>query len=168
MSWMTINPGREAGGGFNMVSLLTLRLSRKRDLLQARQRVRQVARMLGFDAVEQLTLACVVFELLMRQRQRQRRTLVVELVVTNAAFEVRLQPPMAGSEAALLARRPLPVSAPGSSLEDLCWAARQLDHHTPLDLLDEFHHLNNELLRLLLELQRLRRDKPTNQSEPAA
>ena len=45
------------------VPILTLSLRRKRDVVLARQRGRQVAAMLGYSAHEQTVIATAVFEL---------------------------------------------------------------------------------------------------------
>lgn len=132
------------------LSFFALPLCRKRDVFVARQRARQLARMLGFDPAEQTSIAAAVFELAARATDhRQQSTLQFQLSDTH--LHVFCEPPTS-----LRLLRPLPAEARRMALEDLTWAAQELARHTPIDLFDEMRRHNQELLRVIQELHECR------------
>lgn len=66
-----------------------------------------------------------------------------------------LQLPPRAQKPALRLELPLPRKALSLSPEDLVWAIQELARHTPLNLFEEIHLQNQELLRLLHEVQAL-------------
>lgn len=120
--------------------ILMLPVRRKRDVLIARQRTRQVAALLGYEPPEQVLLAAAVFELARQVRRARRARLRVEAV--RGILRISGGP-------GLRLERPLPPKALGMTLEDTAWAVQQLDELDPLDVFDEMCRLNGELLEAL-------------------
>jgi hypothetical protein len=128
--------------------LLTMLLRTPVDLVRARQRARQVARMLGFTVLDRAALAAAVQALAEHQAGRgfpftltfQLRRRQLEVTGTR------------GQESSLRLCRDLPDPAPVLAAEDLAWIATKLDHLTPIDLVEEIQQLNRELLATLHEL----------------
>ncbi len=128
------------------LSLFALPLRRKRDVVVARQRARQLARMLGYDPPEQVNVAAAVFELAARAAEERRNT-TLQFQLSGTHLHVFCEP-----QTSLRLLRPLPDDARRMALEDLTWAAQQLAERTPLDLFDEMRRHNQELLRVMQEL----------------
>jgi hypothetical protein len=129
-------------------SILTLPLRRKRDTLLARQRARQIARLLGFDAREQTTIATAVFEM-----ARAAFGDALHFQVDRARLRISLARVGVGTQV----EKPLPDEA-AVAAEDLVWVAQELARCTPPNLFEEFRQQNLETLRLLQEVQALQEE----------
>src|SRR5258708_1831737 len=111
-----------------MNPLLTLQLQKKRDLVLARQRARQIAGLLGFDAQEQSLIAAGVFAIA-DAVFRQEGHAAIEFRVEADALQVlpvrgqRRAPWLAllrpGPSAALRLEKPLPREGAALAREDL-------------------------------------------------
>jgi len=126
--------------------ILTLSLRRKRDVLVARQRARQVAGLLGFDRGQQVHIAAAVFDLaaaFLRQRGRG----VLRFHAEGGSFRVATEPVIA-----LRLERPLPPGVLDMASGDVAWAAGALDDLTPLSVYEEMVQINRELVQALREL----------------
>jgi hypothetical protein len=126
--------------------ILTLSLRRKRDVLIARQRTRQIAGLLGYDRRPQDQLAAAVFDLgvtFLRQRGRG----VLRFHADGGSFRVATEPVIV-----LRLERPLPPGVLDMASGDVAWAAGALDDLTPLSVYEEMVQLNRELLQALREL----------------
>jgi hypothetical protein len=132
------------------ISLVALPLRRKRDVFVARQRARQLARLLGYEPPEQVSIAAAVFELAARACAEKRRP-TIRFQVSRSQLHVFCEP-----EASLRLLRSLPEEARRMPLEDLAWAAQELNRQTPLDLFEEVQRQNQELLRVIQELHECR------------
>jgi hypothetical protein len=124
--------------------LLCLEVRRRRDLLIARRRGRQVAGLLGFEAREQACIAAAVFEIGRDVLGSGRGTLKFQvdeavLKVIPSRGRIRLEKPLPGKS--LLSR------------EDLVWAVRELARCTGFNLMEEVRFQNQELLHALRDLQ---------------
>lgn len=128
-------------------SLLTISLRKKRDLVRSRQRARQIAGLLGFDAREQMEFAAAVFEL---ARVVQREERCGRLRFRLGATVIRVEPVQ--SNLGLCLEKPVDEARFRMSREDLVWAVRELDHGTPLNVFEEMEKQNQELLTVLGEL----------------
>jgi hypothetical protein len=154
--------------------ILTLEIRRKSDVLAARQRARQVAGMLGFEAVDQAWIAARVFEVACRvhalreggirfqlegdalqvvpvpvERRRGVGTLPPSTRAWNAAGADRLlraiaMQPPEPSTARLEAR--LPHGRARVAREDLAFLAKRLAQLTPLNVFEEVRRLNLEVI----------------------
>jgi hypothetical protein len=137
-------------------ALLTLKVRTKRDVLRARQRARQIARLLGYEPVEQSWIAASVFDMA-RKAMTHRAVLRIELQpdllrisVQSCDHESRDFQSRDHEGAIAL---PLPdgrSSENASSLDrhDLPWIIQQLNRITPVNLFEEFHQQNLEMLHL--------------------
>jgi hypothetical protein len=126
--------------------ILTLSLRRKRDVLIARQRTRQIAGLLGYDGRQQVQIAAAVFDLgvaFLRQRGRG----VLRFHADGGSFRVATEPVIV-----LRLERPLPPGVLDMASGDVAWAAGALDDLTPLSVYEEMVQLNRELLQALREL----------------
>jgi hypothetical protein len=138
-----------------MKTLLKLSLGRKRDLLVARLRLRQLCQLLGFAPLETAKIACAAFEIACRERTRQGR-LDVNFALEDKLLRVvfarvgttaeDLQQPLAQiavevPEEARLAR------------EDMGWALQQLLRLDRPDLFAELRRHNQDLLQILSQLE---------------
>lgn len=136
--------------------LFELPLGRKRDVVTARQRARQVAALLGYNSPEQTRIASAVFELA-RQTLQQTDRAVLYFEVTEQTLLVvpHEDATRFGSEGPPLLRleQPLPCGESAVAPEDLPWVAQQLVRLTPVNTFEEIQRVNQELLRALLELQ---------------
>lgn len=182
--------------------LLTVTLHGERDILEARQRGRQLAGLLGYEVREQVLVAAAVFEVAWSAwqnrgrcqlcfhveegrltvvaeqlpRQEKRRPTRKSTASGDKALDARglrrllehLSAPPVAIPAELRLEKPLPTGSGPISAEDLPWALRELSRRTPPNLFDEIHRQNQELLRLLHELNakesaagRRKPDKPS-------
>jgi hypothetical protein len=154
-------------------SILTLPLRKKRDVLLARQRARQIARLLGFDPREQACIAAGVFAVASTARQRGGRCAlrfqlagdVLQVIPVlgrrrTAGLErfLRQLPSAAGS--LLRLEKPLPAKGPAVSREDLPWIVAELARLMPLNAFEEIEQQNQELLHALRELHALEAEQP--------
>lgn len=126
--------------------ILTLPLRRKRDVVAARQRARQVAGLLGYDRRTQVQIAAAVFDLA-ALFCRQNGKGVLRFHAQEGTFCVTTEPVVV-----LRLERPLPPGVLDMAGGDVAWAAGALDDMTPLDPFDEMVRLNRELLQALREL----------------
>lgn len=134
-------------------------VSKKRDILVGQLRARQLCRMLGFTPLQQARIVCQIFEVACAELHRQRsftlsfRVQDGMLHVTCSAAPSRVErlritfPPT---------RRVVSLSLPQAELavEDIFWALEQMAGLSKPDLFAEIRQQNNDLLRVLAELQR--------------
>jgi hypothetical protein len=159
--------GRPAGGQGRALDmntpLLTVRLRRNRDLLLVRQRARQIARILGFDAAEQSRIAAAVFHLAWHAVRHVRRPDLV-FRIADAVLHVAPQCPRGGDPAGaretpdgcLRLERPLPQTAEALDAADVAWALRELMRLAPPSVFEEVQQQNQDLLQAYHELQACR------------
>ncbi|MCI0457908.1 MAG: hypothetical protein L0Z62_13155 [Gemmataceae bacterium] len=129
---------------------LQIEVNRKRDLLLARRQARQVARLLGFDLLEQACVAALVFELARQQLSQAGR-----LTLRFAVAQDRLLIVAAFGEGTARVEKPLPRREPATAHDDLSWVVRELERLDPLNLFEEVQTQNQELLRVLLDRRAL-------------
>jgi hypothetical protein len=163
--------------------LFSLHLDRSRDLLQARQRTRQIAGLLGFEGLEQTAISALALAISL-EALSQNGTAWLHVAIGDGHLEIRCKA-SARREANLSSlplrkirsRRqtfqgPLSQFYPGMQAEvdpdgglrtlifalpekpprieaaDLPWIVQELDRTTPLDVLEELSHWNQEMLQL--------------------
>jgi hypothetical protein len=147
--------------------LLTLPLRSKRDAVAARQRARQVAKVLHFDPVDQACIAAGAFAIAVQALRRNKRgQLCVQLErETLVVFAQSAREPWP----TLRLSKPLPSAKRGLGAEDVAFVVEQLEALAPLDLFEEFQAQNQEMLTLLHALQRAREDltRPERASVPS-
>jgi hypothetical protein len=144
--------------------LLTVRLRRNRDLLLGRQRARQIARILGFDADEQARISAAVFHLGWHAVEHLRQPDLVFRIVSSVLHVVpechRTDPVGPGSSetpaGCLRLERPLPKTAKALAPEDVAWALQELVRLTPPNIFEEVQQQNQDLLQAYHELQSCR------------
>ena len=158
--------------------LLSLRLHRSRDVLQARQRTRQIAGLLGFEGLEQTAISALALSVTL-QALSQYGSAWLQLAVGGGQLEIRCQ---AADSSKLPFRKirvgsraligplsqfypgmqaevdqegglrtltfALPAKPPRVETADLPWMIQELDRTTPLDPLEELVHWNQEMLPL--------------------
>jgi hypothetical protein len=158
--------------------LLSLQLHRSRDVLQARQRTRQIVALLGFDGLEQTAISALVLSVSL-EALLQHGSAWLQVAVDSGQLEIRCQE----ADSSTLAFRknrvgsrafvgPLPQFYPGMKAEvdperglrtltfplpekparveeaDLRWMVQELDRNTPLEPLEELSYWNQEMLQL--------------------
>jgi hypothetical protein len=152
------------------LSLLVLKVRGKRDVVLARERARQVAGLLGFDAVEQACIAAAVFMIACQARERVGQA-ILQFQVEDGVFCVMPVPRSPADSGTLPVplrlEKALPQRDGTVALDDLPFVIRQLALHGPQDLFREIQRQNDELLSVLAELQRLRTAMPSNPRELA-
>jgi hypothetical protein len=126
-----------------------VRLRSGRDLLVARQRARQVARLLGFDALEQLRIAAETFAL--AGRIRPTRGLEVDFRLCAGQLWVVLHRSSARARPRCF---PLPCNGDGMPWYDARWVISAVSRLAPMNVLDEIRQLNQDLLHALDGLPR--------------
>jgi hypothetical protein len=132
----------------------------KRDVVLARQRARQIARLLGFDPREQVCLAAAVFEIACTAREDSRRP-TLEFRIRNQLLEVfpvyssapdhcrkRIGP---GRDLRL--EKLLPERAHNVDASDLAWIVQEVGRLAPVNVFEEMRRQNQELLWTLHEVQ---------------
>ncbi|MBY0526661.1 MAG: hypothetical protein K2R98_24910 [Gemmataceae bacterium] len=124
-------------------SILALPLRRRRDLLAARQRARQIASLLGFDRDERAVVAATAFEFA-RLTLEERDGATLHFVLAADRLQVFAEPGMS-----FRLERPLPEKGRAMCAEDVRWAVQELQMLTPIDLFEEVHHQNQEILLAL-------------------
>lgn len=134
---------------------LTLAVRRKRDVLAARHYARQIARLLGFEPLDSIVFAAAVFELAWQAFHCKAHPLL------DFSLEERLVVVSGGRGFQL--RKALPRQTQALAAEDLPWAMRELTRLGRIDLFEESHRQNQELLSVAHDLVQL---KPP--AEPAA
>lgn len=128
-----------------MLTLLELPLRRNRDIVLARQWARQLAGLLGFEPRAQLGIAGAVFEIAWQALWRKGAA-TLHFHTDDGWLKVGA----AGS--GLRLEKPLPQQASHLSREDMLFVVQQFAECNPLDLFEEIHQQNRELLRLLHDL----------------
>jgi hypothetical protein len=162
-----------------LIHLLPLR--RKRDVVVARHRARQIARLLGFDAREQACIAAGVFVIARTAWQHTgRRALAFELAGDVFQVVPVLGPRPDADLGGLLNRLPLPAKdllrlektlppdRPAVDRADLAWVVEELARRTPLDVFEELERQNQELLVALLDLHSAHADRAPATGRPRA
>jgi hypothetical protein len=145
-----------------MGSLLSISVRSERDVLAARQRARQLARLLRFEPRQQICIAAGTFAIAAQALARCRSaTLYFEISENTLLITPRLgrrRPrsrtrtiPARGVPIARLVK-PLPSGGAAFATDDLIWIAAQLTRRTPLDVFEEMETQNREMLALLREL----------------
>jgi hypothetical protein len=139
--------------------LLTVRLRRNRDLLLVRQRARQAARILGFEASEQGQIAAAVFHLAWHAFHHLQQPDLVFRIADSVLHVVPEDRRTALGETpggCLRLERPLPKTAEALAAEDVAWALQELVRLTPPSVFDEVQQQNQDLLQAYHELQSCR------------
>src|SRR6516225_5304137 len=113
--------------------IFVCRVRCKRDVVQAGQRARQIAGLLGFAGTEQAALAAAAFLLADRTCVRKKSRLVFRVV--DRAFRMSVEPGAGDCIEKALSEN-TPVAA-----EDLTWLAGELQRRTPLDVYEEIRRL---------------------------
>ena len=135
--------------------LLSLSVGGKKDLVQIRQRTRQLAALLGYGPRDQAILAAGVFALAHQTHRCQGRT------VWNFSLEnshLRIFPKGRDSGAAQI-KKWLPEKAVLSE-PDIRWVTREMSRQATLDIFGEIQKLNQELLQALLEVPAFPGERP--------
>jgi hypothetical protein len=135
--------------------LLALRLGSKRDVVEARQRARQVAGLLGFDSRDQAALAAGVFSLGC-QAYRNRAGTSLLFQVQNRALRVFL----GSRNGAVNGLSQIEMSLPDQSFfaeEDIRWMVKELSRRPPPTVFEELEKVNQDLVQALLHDGRQRR-----------
>jgi hypothetical protein len=149
-------------------TLLHLKLNRRPALVLARQRSRQVARLLGFDAADQARIAAAVFHLAAHAFQHAASREIVFQLAGGAlhVYPVCGKKKPAGAEPPLRLERRLPREL-AMPPEDVAWVVQELARITPANLFEEIRQQNQELLHAFQELhacraevERLTRPRP--------
>ena len=127
----------------------------KRDVVLARDWARQVAALLGFDPLEQACIAALVFEIASQACEAARHT-ALHFQAEGDLFQVFARVPVseeASRRLGLRLEKPLPKRELAVALEDIAWLVCQLAEQSPASLFGEIKKQNQELLRVLSELQ---------------
>jgi hypothetical protein len=132
-----------------MLSLLSLPIRGKRDVLLARQRARQIAKMFQFDALEQ---ACI-----------------------EHTLHITAQPQVEEGSPAPVGLLRLEKALPAAGMElapaDMAWLLEQLNRQRSFNLFEEVERQNQETLMLLHALHTTRNQNASSndtQVSPAA
>ena len=140
-------------------TLLSLPLRDKRDAMLARQRARQLAALLGYDAQDQAGIAAGVFAVSWQVLNLQSPVEVcfrIDGAKLQVVAQARSSRPVswdaASAQSVLCLEKPVP-SQSKVPLEDLPWAIAKLDQITPARMYEEVYRINQELLATLHELQ---------------
>jgi hypothetical protein len=160
-------------------SILTLPLRKKRDVLLARQRARQIAKLLGFDPREQACIAASAFAVASTARQHASGC-AVSFQLQGDMLQVipvlgrrrtsgleRLLPQLPSATRSLLRlEKPLPANGPAVNPEDLSWLVEELARLMPLNVFDEIEQQNQELLHTLQQLHAVEAAQPLVRERP--
>jgi len=147
-------------------SLLTLRISRKRQIVHAAQRARQIGRILGLDADHQAGLACGVFETCCQART-ECGPLRVEFYLRGPALDVAFHAEGAASGQPDFARLRLMLPETlAVTRDDAAWLIRELDRSSPVNCFEEMRRQAQELLQALAGLRRAERESQTARTSP--
>jgi hypothetical protein len=143
--------------------LITLPLRTKRDVLLARQRIRQIAALLHFEPHDQVCIAAGAFAVAARALRHSRsaqlhiridkQTLNVFPVVPQDSRAQLANNRSFPSEPSLRLLKRLPQPACDLTPEDLTWLIPQLDRLTSNRLFEEIEKQNEEMLALVHALQ---------------
>ena len=135
--------------------LLSLSVGGKKDLVQIRQRTRQLAALLGYGARDQAILAAGVFALAYQRHRCQGRTTWNFLLDCG---RLRIFPEGMDRTAAQIEKW-LPERVPLSQA-DIRWVTTEMSRQATVDIFGEIQKLNQELLQALLEVQPFQQEGP--------
>lgn len=142
-------------------TLWTIPLRKRRDALQARQRARQIAGLLGFPFFDQACISAGVFAIAY-QALESRSAVELCFQIDRETFQVfaRFTDAAAPSPTAPVYRleKRLPPGERKLALEDVMWSIVHLEQHTPDQLYEEIHRQNQELLACLHAWQTCRQE----------
>lgn len=155
----------------NPIVLLQVTLRRRRQLVQVRQRCRQMAALLGLATVDQAAVSAAVFALACQVLERRQRVRVI-FQVHGQFLEIHLSEegtPLPGAEPPWHLPRVdsreenhspdgpwrLTKKLPPQSLtaDDLAWVVQQIGQQTDADLFAEIVRQNQEILQVVQELR---------------
>jgi len=138
-------------------------IRRKKDVVIARQRARQIARLLGYSRTEEAAIAAAVFALgancltqagqVTLHFQLRRNTLQVLPEMPEAAhIPIDGAPRWGGWRL----ERPLPTTGTSLAAEDLAWSMQTMCEFAATNLFEEVENQNDDLLNVLRELNECR------------
>jgi uncharacterized protein YneF (UPF0154 family) len=135
--------------------LLSLCVTGKKDLVQIRQRTRQLAALLGYGARDQAILAAGVFALACQKHRCQGRT------TWNFSLKGRHLHifPAGRDRTAAQIEKWLPEQAPLTEA-DIRWLTMEMGRQARVDIFGEIQKLNQELVQALLEVQAIQGEGP--------
>jgi hypothetical protein len=146
-----------------MLSLMTLLLKSKRDVLLARQRARQVAGLFHFELSDQACIAAGTFAVT-TQALRIWKSVQFHIQTADKSLHIfckgspelfrtlprrKKQGNPASPESCMRLVKPLPVLAVEFTPEDLAWVVEQLNRQAHFNVFEEIQHQNQEMLALL-------------------
>jgi hypothetical protein len=132
-----------------MLSLMTLTLRSKRDILLARQRARQIAALFQFEAKEKACIAAGSFAIATQALQQSRSS---QLCIQTESDTLHIFTKSRGNgvaEKSMRLVKRLPRTAAEFAAEDIQWLCKQLNHQSTLHVFEEIHHQNREMLAVL-------------------
>jgi hypothetical protein len=138
--------------------LFILALNRKRDIVRARQLVRQAASLLGFGAAEQRCIAAAAFDLACQAHEcNGRANMTCEIVDSRLQVVCTSHQKKAHQKKESIVHcqrlaKDLPAGAP-ASLDDVPFVLQRIAELAPLNLFEELKLTNQELLQTLLDKQ---------------
>lgn len=146
----------------NPLFLWRMTIKRQSGLLRLRQYCRQITRLLGFGALERVSLGATVFALAWPILERRQRVLVV-FQLRGQFLEIQVTPPghtpeccqanPAKQEAGGSWRLTKKLPAQNLSAEDVAWIVRQSLGREKEPLFAEMVRQNQELLEMVEELR---------------
>lgn len=144
--------------------LLTVPVSTLLDAVRVRQLTRQAAALVGFEPLDQITLAAAAFDLAGLALERKGQA-TVQFLLTDQVFGVNIT-----TESIPPGRleKPLPAQGRGLDAADVGWTLQQVLAFSAADPLEELQTANRELLRALLELAAQRKKNAAAKSETDA
>jgi len=135
--------------------LLSLSVGGKKDLVQIRQRARQLAALLGYGARDQAILAAGVFALACQRHRCQGRT------TWNFSLEnghLRIFPEDMDRRSGQIEKW-LPEKS-ALSEADIRWVTKEMGRQATVDIFGEIQKLNQELVQALLEVRAIQVEPP--------
>lgn len=132
--------------------LISLPLRSKRDAVVVRQRARQAAKLLLFDASEQACIAAGAFAIAVQALRWNKRGSLCLQTDRNQLTIFAQSKRDTGPSLRLV--KPLPAGLRERSADDVGWILQQLEQLAPVDLFEEFQTQNQEMLATLHALQR--------------
>ncbi len=131
-------------------------VAKKRDILLAQIRARQLCRMLGFAPLEQARVVCLIFEMVSKRLDHGPVPLTFRVEDRHFQVVCAGPRPRAATGPRLAATQPalsIPLPPATMAIDDIFWAMDRIRHMSSPDLFAEIHQQNNDLLRALSELQ---------------
>ena len=135
--------------------LLSLSVGGKKELVQIRQRTRQLAALLGYGPRDQAILAAGVFALACQTHRRQGRT-NWNFLLENGRLRIFRE---GRDRNAGQIEKWLPEMASLSDA-DIHWVTREMSRQATVDIFGEIQKLNQELLQALLEVPAFPGERP--------